>query len=183
MRLTGVAAVLALGALACGKKGDQAQASAAPATPAAAPATAAAAEPTGPVVEVKMMGAGSVYKFDPSTITVPAGGTVRFINVEGGPHNVSFYADSIPAGAAEKLNAAMANRMDNLAGPFLINPNDHYDVSIAGLIFRLCRGSCCRSGCSSLPPRHPSTLRRRRSNGCGRCQRLASRSIATVTRW
>ena len=142
MRLTGVAAVLALGALACGKK-DQGQANAAVATPAAAaPATAAAAEPTGPVVEVKMMGSGQVYKFDPSTITVPAGGTVRFINVEGGPHNVSFYADSIPAGAAEKLNAAMTNRMDNLAGPFLINVNDHYDVSFAGLPTGTYKGFC-----------------------------------------
>jgi plastocyanin len=113
MRLTGIAAVLALGALACGKKADQGQANAAAATPATTPA----AEPTGPVVEVKMMGGGNVFKYDPSTITVPAGGTVRFMNIEGGPHNVSFYADSIPAGAAEKLNAAMAKRMDNLAGP------------------------------------------------------------------
>jgi len=140
MRLTGVAAVLALGALACGKKGDQAQANAAPVNPAAAPATAA--EPTGPIVEVKMTGSGYTYTFNPSTITVPAGGTVRFINVEGGPHNVSFYADSIPAGAAEKLNAAMANRMDNLAGPFLINANDHYDVSFAGLPTGTYKGFC-----------------------------------------
>src|ERR1051325_4295596 len=109
MRLTGVAAMLALGALACGKKGDQAQANAAPATPSAAPATAAAAEPTGPVVEVKMMGSGNVYKFDPSTITVPAGGT-------GG-----FY---------------------NLAETFLINPNDHYDVSVAGLPTGTYKGFC-----------------------------------------
>ncbi len=142
MRLTGIAAVLALGALACGKKADQGQANAAAATPATTPATAAAAEPTGPVVEVKMMGSGNVFKYNPSTITVPAGGTVRFINVEGGPHNVSFYADSIPAGAAEKLNAAMANRMDNLAGPFLINANDHYDVSFAGLPTGTYKGFC-----------------------------------------
>ena len=142
MRLTGVAAVLALGALACGKKGDQAQASAAPATPAAAPATAAAAEPTGPVVEVKMMGSGSVYKFDPSSITVPAGGTVRFIDVEGGPHNVSFWSDSIPAGASEKLIAAMPSRMDNLAGPYIMNTNDHYDISFAGLPTGTYKGFC-----------------------------------------
>ena len=142
MRLTGVAAVLALGALACGKKADQAQTNAAAATPAAAPATTPAAEPTGPVVEVKMVGGGNVFRYDPSSITVPAGGTVRFINVEGGPHNVSFYADSIPAGAAEKLNAAMTNRMDNLAGPFLINANDHYDVSFAGLPTGTYKGFC-----------------------------------------
>jgi plastocyanin len=141
MRLTGVTALLALGVLACGKKADQAKSSAAT-TPAAESAAAPAAQPTGPVVEVKMMGSGNVYKFDPMTITVPAGGTVRFINVEGGPHNVSFYADSIPAGAAEKLNAAMSNRMDNLAGPFMINVSDHYDVSFAGLPTGTYRGFC-----------------------------------------
>jgi len=143
MRLTGIGAVLALGALACGgKKADETQASAASSTPAAAPAAAPAAQPTGPVVEVKMVGSGNVYKYDPANITVPAGGTVRFVNVSGGPHNVSFYADSIPAGAAEKLNAAMANRMDNLAGPFLINPNDQYDVSFAGLPTGTYKGFC-----------------------------------------
>jgi plastocyanin len=141
MRLTGIVAVLALGALACGKKANQAQSN--PATPPAVESTAApAAQPTGPIVEVKMMGSGNVYKFDPMNITVPAGGTARFINVEGGPHNVSFYADSIPAGAAEKLNAAMTNRMDNLAGPFLINANDHYDVSFAGLPTGTYKGFC-----------------------------------------
>jgi plastocyanin len=142
MRLIGIAAVLALGALACGeKKADQAQATPA-ATPAGQPAAAPAAQPTGPVVEVKMVGSGNSYRYDPSNITVPAGGTVRFISVEGGPHNVSFYADSIPAGAAEKLNAAMTNRMDNLSGPFLINVNDHYDVSFAGLPTGTYRGFC-----------------------------------------
>jgi plastocyanin len=141
MRLTGITAVLALGVLACGKKGEQTQTSAAT-TPAVESNAAPAAQPTGPVVEVKMLGSGNVYKFDPMNITVPAGGTVRFMNVEGGPHNVSFYADSIPAGAAEKLNAAMTNRMDNLAGPFLINVGDHYDVSFAGLPTGTYRGFC-----------------------------------------
>ena len=89
-----------------------------------------------------MTGTGTVFKFEPAAITVPAGGTARFINVSGGPHNVAFYPDSIPAGAADKLNAAMANRMDNLAGPFLINPNDRYDVSFAGLPAGVYKGFC-----------------------------------------
>ena len=134
MRVTVMGTLLALGALACGeKKADQAQ---------AAQPEAAAAQPAGAVVEIKMVGSGNSYRYEPATFTVPAGGTVRFINVEGGPHNVSFYADSIPGGTADKLNAAMANRMDNLAGPFLVTVNDHYDVSFAGLSAGVYKGYC-----------------------------------------
>ncbi len=56
---------------------------------------------------------------------------MRFINVSGGPHNIAFYADSIPTGAAAVLNTGMANRMDNLSSPFLTNANEHYDVTFA----------------------------------------------------
>lgn len=136
MRFMWSAAVLALGALACGEKKQEQ----APASEAAPPP--AAAEPTGPVVEVKMTGGGNTFQFEPATITVPAGGTARFVNVSGGPHNVAFWPDSVPAGAADKLNAAMANRMDNLSGPFLINPNDHYDISFAGLPAGTYKGFC-----------------------------------------
>src|SRR5262245_14907112 len=132
-----IGAVVALGALSCGeKKAEQTQAG----QPAAE--TAAAAPATGPVVEIKMVGSGNSFRFDPATFTVPAGGTVRFTDIEGGPHNVSFYADSIPGGAAEKLNAAMANRMDNLSGPFIMTANDHYDISFAGLPAGVYKGFC-----------------------------------------
>lgn len=131
-------ALVVLGALACGEKKAETPADQA-AQPAAMDATA---QPTGPVVEVNMTGTGTVFKFEPAVITVPVGGTARFINVSGGPHNVAFYPDSIPAGAADKLNAAMANRMDNLAGPFLINPSDRYDVSFAGLPAGVYKGFC-----------------------------------------
>src|SRR5256885_1774638 len=96
MRLTRMCALLVLGALACGKKSGEAQAQQAPAADpaAAAPATAA---PAGPVVEVKMTGVGQKFGFEPATLTVAPGATVRFINVSGGPHNVSFWAESGPA--------------------------------------------------------------------------------------
>lgn len=138
MRFIWMGTVLALGALACGeKKADQA-----PAGESAAQPQAAAAQPAGPVVEVKMVGSGNSFRYEPATFAVPAGGTVRFLNIEGGPHNASFYADSIPAGAADKLNAAMANRMDNLTGPLLVTVNDHYDVSFAGLPAGVYKGYC-----------------------------------------
>jgi plastocyanin len=131
-----IGAALMIGALACGKKEDQAQAG----QPAAQPE--AASQPAGAVIEIKMVGSGNSFRYEPATFTVPAGATVRFINVEGGPHNVSFWPDSIPSGTADKLNAAMANRMDNLAGPFLTTPNDHYDVSFAGLPAGVYKGYC-----------------------------------------
>lgn len=136
MRLTWIVSVLALGALACGKKAEQAQAGD------SGQPGASAAQAAGAVVEIKMVGSGNSFRYEPATFTVPAGATVRFINVEGGPHNVSFYADSVPSGTADMLNAAMANRMDNLAGPLLVTVNDHYDVSFAGLPAGIYKGYC-----------------------------------------
>lgn len=123
MRLTWMGTVAALGALACGGE-QQAQQTQ------AAQQSAAAGGPAGAVVEVKMTGNGTTTAaFEPATLTVAPGTTVRFVNVSGGPHNVAFWADSIPAGAAPKLNAAMPNRMDNLSGPFVTNPNEAYDIA------------------------------------------------------
>ena len=73
---------------------------------------------------------------------VKPGTTVRFINVTGGPHNIAFYADSVPKGAAEALKKGMANAMGDLTGPFLTQPNEHYDVSFAGAPAGTYRGFC-----------------------------------------
>jgi len=137
MRLTLLTTIVALGAIACGgeKKADQTQ------TPAGQ--TGAAPAPAGPVVEVKMTGNGStVAAFEPKTLTIAPGTTVRFINVSGGPHNIAFWGDSIPAGAAAVLNAAMANAIDNLSGPFLMQANETYDVSFAHAPTGAYKGYC-----------------------------------------
>ncbi len=136
MRFTLLTTVAALGALACGgeKQADQTQ------TPAGQPAAAA---PAGPVVEVKMTGNGSnLAAFEPKTLTIAPGTTVRFINVSGGMHNVAFWGDSIPAGAAAALAAGMPNTIDNLSGPFLMQPNDTYDVSFANAPQGTYKGYC-----------------------------------------
>ena len=138
MRFALLTAVVAIGALACGKKGDQTQDQAQ-----AAPPAAPAAAPTGPVVEVKMTGNGSTKAaFEPSSITVPAGATVRFTNVSGGPHNITFWSDSVPAGGAPALQAGMKNTVDNLSGPFLTQPNEKYDVAFAGAPAGVYKGYC-----------------------------------------
>jgi plastocyanin len=143
MRFALLTTVVAIGALACGKKGDQAQnqQQAAPPAPPAAGAMSAAA--TGPVVEVKMTGNGSTKAaYEPSSLTIAPGTTVRFIDVSGGPHNISFWQDSIPAGAAAALNANMKNTVDNLSGPFLTQPNESYDVSFANAPKGTYKGYC-----------------------------------------
>jgi plastocyanin len=141
MRFMLLTALVAYSVAACGgdKKAaaaSEAQASAA-STPVAAPATAPAvaptAEPAAAVVEVKMTGNGtSQAAFVPNKLAIKKGATVRFINVSGGPHNVAFYADSIPKGAADVLKKGMPNPMGDLMGPFLTQPNEKYDVSFVG---------------------------------------------------
>jgi plastocyanin len=114
---------------ACGG-GDQ-QADAPAADPAAAP-PAAPATGTGATHDVNMVLEGTVYKFVPDQLTIKSGDQVVWHNVSGGPHNVQFWADSIPAGAKDVLNAAMANRIGDLNGELLVEPNAAYTTSFAG---------------------------------------------------
>ncbi|HYL20816.1 MAG TPA: plastocyanin/azurin family copper-binding protein [Gemmatimonadales bacterium] len=143
MRLTLLTTLVAFGAIACGSEQKPATAQAAAATPAATATPAPAAEPAGSVIEVKMTGDGTTKAaFEPATLTVKAGTTVRFINVSGGPHNIAFFADSIPKGGAEALKKGMANAMSDLTGPFLTQPNDKYDISFAGAPAGTYKGYC-----------------------------------------
>jgi plastocyanin len=105
--------------------------SAAPAT--AAPAAGAAAAITGTTHEVKMIGDGTGYKFEPADITIKAGDGIKFIMVSGGPHNVAFDAATLPAAVAAQLKANMTEQMSELSGKMLINPNEEYTISFAGV--------------------------------------------------
>jgi plastocyanin len=137
MRFALLTTVVAIGAIGCGKKADQNQTQMAP------PAAPAAAAPAGPIVEVKMTGNGSTRAaFEPNNLTIAPGTTVRFINVSGGPHNIAFWPDSIPAGGASALNAGMKNTIDNLSGAFLTQPNETYDVSFANAPTGTYKGFC-----------------------------------------
>jgi len=145
MRFTLLTTLVAFTAVACGgdKKSAASQAEAATPAPAATAAAATTAEPAGAVVEVKMIGNGtSQATFDPGKLTIKTGTTVRFINVSGGPHNVAFYADSVPKGGVEALKKGMPNPMGDLTGPFLTQPNEKYDVSFAGAPAGVYKGYC-----------------------------------------
>jgi plastocyanin len=102
------------------------------ATPGAAPAAAAAAPITGKTVTVNMVGDAKGYRFEPATVTIKAGDGIKWVNVTGGPHNVTFWPDSMPAGMAAVIGANMPNTTSPLTGPLLITPNDSYTVSFAG---------------------------------------------------
>ena len=83
---------------ACGgeKKADNQQTTTPPEQPPPAPAANAPAG-GGKTHDVNMELDGSNYKFSPSSLVINAGDVVRYHNKSGGPHNVSFWPDSIPA--------------------------------------------------------------------------------------
>jgi plastocyanin len=130
---------------ACAGGGDQGSAGAttgattavAPAQPATTPGAtggAAAAQPaTGQTHTVRMVGDAQGYRFEPANITIKRGDAVKWVMVSGGPHNVQFEADKLPAGAATQLAANMPNQASPLSSPMLMNPNEDYTVSFAGV--------------------------------------------------
>lgn len=93
--------------------------------------TAMMAPAAGMTHEVSMTLEGSDYKFVPASLTIKAGDMVRFKDVSGGPHNVQFYPDSIPAGAAAALDAGMPDKMGSLMSP-MVETGGSYTVSFAG---------------------------------------------------
>ena len=106
-----------------------APAAGAAATPAAG--AAAAAPATGKTHEVKMTGDATGYKFEPANITVEEGDAVKFIMVSGGPHNVAFQ-NVTDATAKAQLDANMpGQKMGELSGPFVMQPNEAYTISFA----------------------------------------------------
>jgi plastocyanin len=125
MRKLSAVAGLALVLTACGGGAEQPAAEPA-ATPPAAPAASGATHNVNMVLE------GAAYLYVPAQLTIRTGDVVVFHNVSGGPHNVQFYPDSIPAGALEVLNATMPDRMGDVAGPLLVEPNATYTISFAG---------------------------------------------------
>jgi plastocyanin len=138
MRMTSMVAGLAVALAACGggkNTQDQPAAGQASSTPdqsAPAPSSAAAPAATGKTHDVNMVLDGSKYKFDPDHLTIQSGDVVRYHNKSGGPHNVSFWPDSIPSGAADVMKNNMPNQMAPLEGPLLTEPDATYEVSYAG---------------------------------------------------
>lgn len=86
----------------------------------------------GDTVTVQMIGSTSGYKFQPSMVQIKVGQAVKFVDVSGGPHNVTFDPQDIPAGAEATLSQNMPNQQAKLTGPLVANPGDSYVVSFKG---------------------------------------------------
>ena len=101
---------------------------------AAAPAAAAAAAPiTGTTHTVNMVGDEKGYRFEPAEITVKAGDGISFVNVKGGPHNVAFDPATLSPEAKTALLANMPEQAGELSGKMLLNANEEYTISFAGV--------------------------------------------------
>jgi plastocyanin len=86
--------------------------------------------PAAPVVhEIRM-----TSRFLPAVTTANPGDTLRFINQSGGPHNIQFFADSIPEEARTLLAAAMpGEKLDQLSSPLLVLDQATYDIAVPAL--------------------------------------------------
>ena len=108
-----------------------AEAAAAPAE--AAPAAGAMAPITGTTHEVKMIGDGTGYRFEPANLTIATGDGVKFILVSGGPHNVAFDPATVAAAAKAQLSANMPEQAGELSGKMMLNADESYTISFGGI--------------------------------------------------
>lgn len=81
---------------------------------------------------VKMITENGKQIFDPVKLTIQVGDTVEWLAVSGS-HNVAFWADSVPKGAAELLKKAMPETTKELTGPRKPKKGDKYVMVFAGM--------------------------------------------------
>ena len=86
---------------------------------------------TGTWHEVQMLGDEKGYRYEPVDVTVKVGDGIRWTMVSGAPHNVQF--ENVPADAKAQLSANMPNQLTDLSSPLLLNANEKYEMSFAGV--------------------------------------------------
>ena len=120
MRMTSLAAGLAIVVGACGGEKKSADEPAATPEPAAG-APAATSTAAGATHDVNMVLEGSNYKYVPNDL-------VRYHNKSGGPHNVAFWADSIPSGAASHI--VLPDPMAPLSSKLVVAPDEVIELKL-----------------------------------------------------
>jgi plastocyanin len=88
---------------------------------------------TGQTHTVRMVGDAQGYRYEPVNITVRRGDAVKWVMVSGAPHNVQFDPNGIPSGAQAQLSANMPSQATPLGSPIMMNLNEEYTVSFAGV--------------------------------------------------
>lgn len=69
--------------------------------------------------------------FNPAETRAAAGDTVRFVNGNGGPHNVMFVADSIAKDARKAIDAAMPKpKIGVMSSHLLLDPDESYTIVV-----------------------------------------------------
>ncbi len=127
MRMTSMMAGLAIVLAACGGEQKSSDQQAAPDQDGAA-TTPAATTPAaaGATHDVNMVLEGSQYKYVPDQLTIGPNDLIRYHNKSGGPHNVAFWADSIPSGAASAIT--LPEPMSPLSSKLVVAPDEVIEV-------------------------------------------------------
>jgi plastocyanin len=128
MRITSALAGLAIGFAACGggqKTPEGEQATTTPDQQQPAP-PAGGGGGGGKTHEVNMVLEGSSYKYVPDQLTIGPNDVIRYHNKSGGPHNVAFWEDSIPKGAASHIG--LPEPMAPLSSKLVVAPDEVLEV-------------------------------------------------------
>lgn len=73
-------------------------------------------------------------RFEPAVTRAAPGDTIRFVNGEGGPHNVAFDPDSIAKDARRVIDAAMPKpKLGEMSSGMLILQDEAYTVVVPAL--------------------------------------------------
>jgi plastocyanin len=94
------------------------------------------AAPSGPAARVHeiQMGSRSGTRFEPATTAAHPGDTLRFLNGNGGPHNVQFFGDSIPDSMSALLDKAMpGEKIGWLSSQLFLDRGEVYEIILPAL--------------------------------------------------
>jgi len=84
--------------------------------------------------EVRMLGDADGYRYDPAEITANSGDSIRFVNVSGRPHNVSFDTATASAEFRAVMMRNMPDRLnESLSGKMLLVIGESYTISLQGV--------------------------------------------------